>query len=687
MTARVPWWLAVFAAALALRLAFVLFVDEPLLYTHQYNYFNGGLKVAEHADPWTYVGASDEWHTWGDGWTMAPLYHLLAGAVFRLTGRHLRTLQVLQCFLDALGAVMVGALGRALAGRGGTWAGLAYAVYWPAVELPSRTLTENLHTPLLLAGFTSLVCSPSAKTGSGRRTTLRAAAGGFLIGLSAMARAVSAAFLPLAALWRWRVRRGKAGAVEAAAILAAGAAAILPWTVRNAVAIGDPVLIETVGIWNVWTDNAFVDAHRYDVQALRIHKEPTPAGRRALALAYARRGLRESPGAFARKVWDNLEHFFRPEGLHQLLTVEQPRTAWRSIAALFLDDGILLAAVVLFAVFAVAGRRSPAATLVFLWMAYYLFMLVVVFHNEIRYRSAFVPFILAGAAAGLSVLLDPTERRRPVGPALAVGAVLAVLMIVPFVLPASRSLASWLSLRPARAAIERGDLTAASTAAFAAASRDPNAARPWLTYGGWLLKGGRITEAIEAYERARLRKPAHWTPIVVLPRLLRDAGRNAEADERLRDADQFSWNVDPWLALEVAWRELPPPRTDEILLGRDDYGAVRGFLHARGDHRWTRHRAWLRLVPATPAPAYDVTLAMGSTEPSPNATPTVRVRANDAPGVAFTLSRDVQPYSFRTVSPKTGPLLVEIRSPTWNLSGQPPEQGIRVDRVTIVPAR
>lgn len=686
MTARVPWWLAVLAAALALRLAFALVVDEPLLYTHQYNYFNGGLKIAEHPDPWTYVLASDEWHTWGDGWTMAPLYHLFVGAVFRLTGRHLRTLQVLQCFLDAFSAVMVGALGRAVAGRRGTWAGLAYAVYWPAVELPSRTLTENLHTPLLLAGFAMLTRS-SANGHSSRRTIGRAAAGGFLIGLSALARAVSAAFLPLAALWRWRLRRGRAGAVEAAAILAAGAAAILPWTARNTIAIGDPVLIETVGMWNAWTDNAFVDPHRYDVQALRIHKEPTPAGRRALALAYARRGLRESPGAFARKVWDNFEHFFRPEGLHQLLTMEQPRPAWRSLASLLLDDAVLVAAVALFAVFLAAGRTSPAAGLILLWMAYYLFMLVVVFHNEIRYRSAFVPFLLAGAASGASVLVDRAARRPPLVLALSTGLILAVLMIVPFVVPASRSLSAWWALRPARAAIQRGDLLAVSTTAFAAASRDPDSARPWLTYGRWLVVAGRPTEAIDAYQRAELRKPEHWTPRLVLPRLLRDAGRTEEADARLREANQFSLNVDPWLALEVAWRELPPPRTNEILLGRDDYGAVRGFLHPRGDHRWTRHRAWLRLIPTSQAGSYDVTLAMGSPEPAPNAMPTVQVRADDGPGVAFVLSRKVQPYRLRASAPMNGPLVVEIRAPTWNLSDQPPEQGIRVDRVTIVPAR
>jgi hypothetical protein len=65
----------------------------------------------------------------------------------------------------------------------------------------------------------------------------------------------------------------------------------------------------------------------------------------------------------------------------------------------------------------------------------------------------------------------------------------------------------------------------------------------------------------------------------------------------------------------------------------------------------------------------------------------VQVRAEGGPGLAFVLSRKVQPYSFRVRSPLTGPLLIEIEAPTWNLSDQPPEQGVRVDRMTVVPAR
>ena len=50
-TLRLPWWAAVFLLALAVRLAFVLGAAEPLLYSHPYNYFHGGLSIVEHPRP------------------------------------------------------------------------------------------------------------------------------------------------------------------------------------------------------------------------------------------------------------------------------------------------------------------------------------------------------------------------------------------------------------------------------------------------------------------------------------------------------------------------------------------------------------------------------------------------------------------------------------------------------------
>ena len=81
--------LAVLALALAARLLFVFGADEPLLYSHQYTYFTNALRIAEHPHALAYVLRSDEWRTWDQHWTIAPLYHLFAAGIFRLFGPHL----------------------------------------------------------------------------------------------------------------------------------------------------------------------------------------------------------------------------------------------------------------------------------------------------------------------------------------------------------------------------------------------------------------------------------------------------------------------------------------------------------------------------------------------------------------------------------------------------------------------
>jgi hypothetical protein len=246
----------------------------------------------------------------------------------------------------------------------------------------------------------------------------------------------------------------------------------------------------------------------------------------------------------------------------------------------------------------------------------------------------------------------------------------------------------------------------------AAAEKSPRSARPWLAIGRRLWEAGKLREAVVAYERAAfLSTPGNWTARLALPRLLAEAGRPADAGSALLAADDVSWDNDPWLALEVAWRELPPPRTDVILVGDGDYGAVRGFYHPRGGdakrlrrhlgwnrydrpgeqspppgkHRWTRARAWLRLIPTQPAPACDVTIVMGSPFPSTLASATVRVRIDGRDAGSVTLGRDLRPYAF-PATPKPGEaIVVSIDSPTWSLIGEPADQGVRIDSLSVRP--
>jgi hypothetical protein len=222
----------------------------------------------------------------------------------------------------------------------------------------------------------------------------------------------------------------------------------------------------------------------------------------------------------------------------------------------------------------------------------------------------------------------------------------------------------------------------------------------------------RPADALAAYDRAApVATGGNWRALLARPRLLASEGRAEEAQRALHRAHRLSWDADPWLALEVAWRELPPPRVDALVVGGDDYGAVRGFLHPRGNpdlsahrlewnkydgpggpapppglHRWSRRRAWLRLVPATAAREYDVRLTMGSPFPSPLEAPVVTVRAGGAAPQHVRLGRDLAVYAVRTTVATGAPIVVELRAPTWSRAGEPAEQGVRVDRIEVVPA-
>ena len=670
------------ALALAARLFYRFAAHEPLLFAHPYNYFHGALRILEHPDPLRFIWTSDAWHQWLGPWTIAPLYYLFVAGALAAAG-HLLPLQVLQFVLDACVAVAAAGLGRRIGGLRGVWAGVVYALNFHAIEQSASTLTENLHSPLLVGALALLAGEAANAAAPGGRL----AACGFLLGLSGLARSVSTAFVPLAALWRGRLARTRREAVQAAALFGlSAAAAVLPWTARNVFVIGDLVPVESISAYNFWDDNAFVEGDRRRHQESVIAGQPTLAAQRSQAMWFGGRGIVRNPGAFAEKAWRNLLHFVRLDGLHLLLRIEEPHPPWRHAALILLDDTVMLATVPLFLVFVVAGVRSPSRSLILLWSGYYLLMVVVIFHNEVRYRSTLLPFALAGAAGGVALLADPLGRRRPaVRGAVLMGALCAAGMLSPSVTPAVRAVRSAWTLREMQPRLDRGDIAGAEGVVFRAASEDPIAARPWLVFGSALARAGDPARALEAYRRAEERKAYVWTPRLVRPQLLAEAALpNADA---LAEADSFSWQVDPWLALEVAWRALPAPRTDEVLLARGDYGAVRGFTLPRRDHRWSMDRAWLRLRPVTSAAAYVVSLDMGFPPPSPLEGADVLVSVDGGASTRVHVGRAVQRHSFAAAAPPTGTLVVRIDTPTWNRLGEPAEQGVRIDRIAVAPVR
>jgi tetratricopeptide (TPR) repeat protein len=672
---RPPWWVVVATLALALRLWLVFVVDKPIGQRHIY--LTSGLWIAEHPAPLDFILRHDDWRDWPGGWTLAPLYPLFLAGLFSVLGSDVRVFQLAQALMDAAAAVAVGALGRAVAPRRGAWAGVAYAACWQTAFLSTRPLTENLHT-FLLAPALLLLVRATAGAGAGA-----AAAGGGLLGLSALARAVSAAFLPLAALLPIRFHGWARGRRAGLLILAAGAAVILPWTARNVLARGDRTLIEDVSAFNLWNDNAYVDAETFAAQKRALAEARTPADRRARALSFALSNVAAAPLSLAGKAWDNARHVVRPDGLHQWLVAEDPEPWWWHAGSVLLGDVFVIGGLPLFLAGALRVWRRPEGSVLVAWSAYYLFLLVVPYHSEIRYRSALVPAFLALAAAGAEALGERPLHRLTRGAGL-LGVAAGALALAPYARPLARAAHARWVLREARAALASRDLAAARSAARRASAQDPEAAGPWLTYGRWLSGRGFPAEAVAAYEEALRRRPGHPAAVLALPALLREAGLPKRADRALAEAGSLEATMPD--ALDIAWRELPPPRTDAVAMGQADPGALRGFHVAEAGRRWTRPRAWMRLLPASDARRYDVDLVVGAPPPAPFSGPVVTILAAGNDPVRLALDAEVRPHTFRLVRAGEGPLMLELRAPAWSRSGGLVDRGVLVERIEVRPA-
>src|SRR5262249_20763651 len=364
-----------------------------------------------------------------------------------------------------------------------------------------------------------------------------------------------------------------------------GVLAVLPWWARNAFVIGDPVPIETLAYYNLYLHNSFVGKERVARRAHYIAREPTPQARRALAVRYAVEGWTERPLDGLAKVARNVQHFLRAEGVYQWLGAEVPRSLGWHLGNVLLGDLVLAPALFLFVVFLVAGPPVPGRLLLGLWTAYYLFLVIVVFNAEVRYRTGLAPFVLAGAPAGLEALgtAEPRWRRA----AVILGLLIAVVPTLPYGMQALRAARSAWTLLPAREAIRRGDLAAAQTIAARAGDLNPTAVRPWLTFARWMDEARHSEEAAAADREGLARRASHSGARVRLPAVLAAAGRTDEAAEARAAVEGFldGEGINPGVALEGAWVSMAPPRTNEIRMGVNDYGAARNFLHDRGTFR------------------------------------------------------------------------------------------------------
>jgi len=214
--------MAIFAGALLLRLAFVLWAPgEPAADGIFYRAYG------EHiARGWGYVDLDGSPVVrWMPGWP------LLLGGLYRVFGSGTLVAGLANAVCDAATAALVAALGaRLFRRRVGLVAGGLYAC-WPGMIFLCASHMSELLFNLLLVGTLLLTVSAC---GAETRRTARFAAVGLCLGVAALVKAEPLIVAPAILLTLWLTRRGGADFLRAsAAVLLVTAAVLAPWTMRN----------------------------------------------------------------------------------------------------------------------------------------------------------------------------------------------------------------------------------------------------------------------------------------------------------------------------------------------------------------------------------------------------------------------------------------------------------------------
>jgi 4-amino-4-deoxy-L-arabinose transferase-like glycosyltransferase len=536
-------------------------------------------------------------------WLRAPLYPLfLAGSLWLARGSLpaaalanvvLSTLTILLFY--RLGVYAAGSRSRGATGgaRAGLIAAAIGAASLPLATFASLWMSETLFTAFFAGALVMLLAW------NARPAPPRAALAGFLLGLAALTRSAPLAALPL--LWIWMLWRGSSGVpyrryvAGAAACTLVMLATIAPWTVRNWIAYGGFIPIETGLSYNIWAFNEPHEALETIQQTLRAI--PNPAERSALATRKGLERLREDPSILPRRMQFNwfyiwnikpIEDRFRQASYYEDVPLGMFTTA------LVLDD--LLYFVILSGA-AAALALAPwtrTKTLLAGWVLYTV-VVELLTHSEGRYRQFLFPAMIPYAAGALTGSWRAPNRRGRIAAAGMALIALIPLVYYPYGWATKNVARGWAEAAGDRA-LARGDYGQARQEYRRASELDPNSVDALLKLGRAYDQSGQLDRAIDAYGAAVNNKVSYVAARVLWGDALRRAGNLELARKAFAGFYNDQREIGDW-----GWKHLTSPAPAKVDVGGGlDVGFVGGMYApevADGRSvRWTSGDAGLRLA-------------------------------------------------------------------------------------------
>ena len=519
------WPSIVFVVALVVRLVYVFQVRQTPFFETL------GLD-AKFYDAWARRIASGTSER--EAFFMSPLYPHFLSAIYRILGRDLLLVRIIQAGIGSATAAMTYMIGRRVFGsRVGLIAGLVTALYGALVFYDGSILI----TPLLV--FLNALCLYLLIRADDRGTQWLYALAGVSLGLAGIGKATALAFAPVAALWIWfSWRKNQTGRMRAVVLFALGVIlVVVPITVRNLVVADDFVMVTSNGGLNFYIGNSEISTGGYVKPAgldivsdpdgeliaeAAVGRELKPSEVSAFWYGRSRDYIGGHPGGWMKLLVRKLSFAMSSYELPQLENYYFQKR-YSGLLALPLPGFALIAPLGLIGI--VLAWRRRQARLLALFAASYM-ATVVAFFVVARYRLPVVPVLAIGSGFAILELIR-LVRDRVWKTAAWVAAGLILLLLVVNV--------NWYNIDRARGFAqshfrlgiiygERGDTARAIEECRRAIELDPEYPKSYLNLGSMLVEAGEPGEAIEAFRASVRLDPGYVTGRVNLAMALESVG-------------------------------------------------------------------------------------------------------------------------------------------------------------------
>lgn len=361
-----------------------------------------------------------------------PLFPGLLAAASFLGGRSVDAQRVVMCFLGTGTVVLIGLLGRRVAGAAVGLVAATLAAFYPMLVQPDAALMTETLFAFLVVAMLLLTYRVLDRPSMGRFAAL-----GLVVGLATLTRP-EGGLLGIALLVPAAVRcRGGGDARRRAMLGVAGVGlavvTVLPWTLRNYARFDTFVPVSNnsfvlegancdltyhgpqIGLWrSTFTLGSRPSADPqcfpgFEIDVDDFNEARVAAEHRARGLDYAREHAGRLPVVMGVR-WLRTWGLFRPHQQVQVASLEGRSQAWETAGTWMYWSMLPLAG----AGFVVGRRRGRRLWPLLVPLATVSLNTVLTYGNQ-RFRVAAEPTILLLAALALVVFADRLRRGPPVG--------------------------------------------------------------------------------------------------------------------------------------------------------------------------------------------------------------------------------------------------------------------------------